>query len=232
MTNIIGTQGDKGRDGEADSQIQHESDGDSGYGEAEPVMAQCCNAIAGGCKGKHSGIERYMTHIEGNAEEGGNLGRHTHEVAKHDAGAPSGDIVIKPVGEPLHPVGTDFQAERVLSDGGGDAVVDGKVFAPSADEAGEPQQNSSEGGIDGRGRGEGMQRLVYVVRVFGGEIVPEEEVAPEMLEENGPNANSHDVAERSGKLGSADGGGEVSDLAAAGCAAVLANDSSESGGRH
>src|SRR5215472_824225 len=102
------------------------------------MMSERINAVARRRQCQHSGVQRHMADIERQAEEVADLRKEAHHIAENDAGAPGCDVVLEPVSKALHASRADFLPQGMLCDGGGNAVVDGKVLAPSADDGGSP----------------------------------------------------------------------------------------------
>src|SRR5580698_5733235 len=102
-------------------------------------MSKGADAVTGGGQGQHTAVQRDMAHVERYAEEVADFREESHHVAEHDAGAPGGDVVLKPVCKALHAAHADSLPKRMLRDGGGNAVIDSEVLAPSADDGSGPQ---------------------------------------------------------------------------------------------
>src|ERR1700733_6857420 len=232
MKDIVGTQCGDGSDGEADAEIEDEGHADSGDGEVEPVMTKRGDAIAGCGQCQHAAVQGDVAHVERQAEEAGDFREKAQHVAEDDAGAPGGDVVLKPAGKTLHMAHANFQSKGMLGDGGGDAVVDGEVLAPSAYDGGGPEQDSGDGGVDAGARGKRVQRLVDMLGCLLRKVGVQEHAVPQLLERNGAEAYGNHVADGGGKLCAADAGGEVGDLAPAGDATVFAHDAGEGSGGH
>src|ERR1700739_2391138 len=115
---------------------------------------------ANGSEGEHTGIQSYVAHIQWQAKEVSNLRREAHEIAKRDAGAPGGYVVVKPVGNVLHSLHTDLLAERVLRNGSRNTVINCEVFAPSSDKRCEPEEDAGEGSVDDGARFQRVQRSI------------------------------------------------------------------------
>ena len=65
-------------------------------------------------------------------------------------------------------------------------MIDGKILAPASDQAGKPQQNPGERGIDGGCRGQGTQRQINLLRLGGRQIGGMERPQPNQVKDHSP----------------------------------------------
>src|ERR1700760_2092120 len=128
---IVGAQSYKGRHSKADPQVQHKHSCNACHRRVEPKLAKRTRTKTNGRECEHAGVQGYVADIQWKAKEVSNLRHEAHKIAQRDTGAPGSYVVVKPAGNVPHSLHTDFLAERMLRDGGRNAVINYKVFAPS-----------------------------------------------------------------------------------------------------